>query len=302
MIGRLASVLHRPMPRGTAVDRYWSDWTVNSTPFTSAAESEEYLEWRFRAYPGFRELTGLWGDHAGETIVDYGCGPGNDVVGFLLYTRAAQVIGFDVSQKALGLARQRIALHDVEPSRFRLEKVDDLPPLSLPLHSSSVDFVNCQGVLHHVSDPEQILAELRRVAKPSARGVVMVYNRDSIYFHLYVAYLRVIVQGLFPGATADEAFTASTDGPECPIARAYRAPDFIELCSRAGFAATFTGAYFAEPELEWLRDHLDDALTAPELGEEHRSFLAALETDADGLPTFNGVRAGIGGVYQLEAA
>ncbi|MFL5926216.1 MAG: class I SAM-dependent methyltransferase [Gaiellaceae bacterium] len=302
MIGRLASVLHRSSERRTAVDRYWADWTVNSTPFGSAAESEEYLEWRFLAYPGFRELTGFWGDHTGETIVDYGCGPGNDVVGFLLYTGAAKVIGFDVSPKALGLAEQRIALHEVDPTRFRLEKVDDSPPVSLPLPSGSVDFVNCQGVLHHVSDPEGILAELRRVANPSARGVVMVYNRNSIYFHLYVAYMRMIDQGLFPGATVEEAFTASTDGPDCPIARAYRPPEFVELCGRAGFAATFAGAYFAEPELAWLREHLDDALASPALGAEHQAFLAALETDADGLPTFDGVRAGIGGVYHLVPA
>src|SRR3954447_26649908 len=227
MIGRLTSVLHRPVPRGTAVDRYWSDWTVNSTPFTSPAASEEYLEWRFSAYPGFRELTGFWGDHGGETIVDYGCGPGNDVVGFLLYTGAAKVIGFDVSRKALDLAGQRIQLHGIDASRFELHRVEDGGPASLPLPSASADFVNCQGVLHHTSEPEAILAELRRIAKPTANGVVMVYNRDSIYFHLYVAYMRMVDQGLFTGASVEEAFTASTDGPDCPIARAYRPDDFV---------------------------------------------------------------------------
>src|SRR3954467_12675844 len=292
MIGRLASVLRRPSQRGTAVDRYWGEWTVNSTPFASAADSEAYLEWRFSAYPGFRELTGFWGDHGGETILDYGCGPGNDVVGFLLYTDAARVIGFDVSPKALRLATDRIALHGVDPSRYVLQRVTDRPRGTLPVPDRSVDFLNCQGVLHHVSDPESILRELRRVLKPGARGIVMVYNRESIYFHLYVAYMRMIDQGLFPGASVEEAFTASTDGPDCPIARAYRPSEFVAICEKAGFAATFAGAYFAEPELQWLREHLDDALASPALGDEHKSYLAGLDMDADGLPTYDGERAG----------
>src|SRR4051812_48672595 len=180
MIGRLASALRRSPDRPTAVDRYWSEWTVNSTPFASAADSEAYLEWRFSAYPGFPGLPGFWGDHGGGTILDYGCGPGNDVVGFLLYTHAPRGIGLDVSPKALRLATDRIALHGVDPSRFELQRVTDRPPVTLPVPDRSVDFLNCQGVLHHVSDPESILRELRRVVKPAARGVVMVYNRDSI--------------------------------------------------------------------------------------------------------------------------
>ena len=60
----------------TAVDRYWTGHTVNSRPFATAKASADYLEWRFAEYPLFRELSGLWGDHAGETVLDYGCGPG----------------------------------------------------------------------------------------------------------------------------------------------------------------------------------------------------------------------------------
>ena len=99
----------------TSVDRYWSSHTVNSTPFRSASASEKYLEWRFAEYPLFREFMGLWGDHTGHVVLDYGCGPGNDVTGFLLYSGADRVVGVDVSKKALELARARIELS----TRFR---------------------------------------------------------------------------------------------------------------------------------------------------------------------------------------
>ncbi len=47
----------------------------------------------------------------------YGCGPGNDLVGFLLWGHARQVIGIDISRKALELARRRLALHRIDGSQ-----------------------------------------------------------------------------------------------------------------------------------------------------------------------------------------
>jgi SAM-dependent methyltransferase len=104
----------------TEVEDYWEDHTVNSTPFATRRGSTRYLEWRFDEYPLFREFAGLWGEHHGEVVLDYGCGPGNDVVGFLLHTNAKQVIGMDVSRKALELARRRVALHKIPRERVRL--------------------------------------------------------------------------------------------------------------------------------------------------------------------------------------
>jgi len=305
MMGRLLSgtvgAARSRLAGPSDIDRYWNEWVVRSEPFSSAQESEAYLEWRFGKYPFFRDLTGLWGDHAGETILDYGCGPGHDLVGLLLNARPNKVIGLDVSRKALALAKHRLRLHEIPSSSYELRRIADKDPV-LPVDSASIDFVNCQGVLHHVSDPLRTLRELRRVLKDSGRGVVMVYNRESLYFHLYAAYVRMIVQGRFVGLSVDAAFTGSTDGPDCPVARAYSTTDFVELCRRAGFDGTFAGAYFAEEELDWLRDHLEDALAEPHLAEEHRDFLHALERDESGYPLYRGHRAGVGAVYHLLPA
>ncbi len=46
-------------------------------------------------------------------MLDYGCGPGNDLTGFAINTSAARLIGFDVSQTALDLAARRLELHGV---------------------------------------------------------------------------------------------------------------------------------------------------------------------------------------------
>jgi len=283
----------------TPVERYWSRHTVNSAPFGAAPASEEYLEWRFAEYPLFRELTGLWGDHSGELVLDYGCGPGDDLVGFLLYANAATVVGVDVSMKALRLAHRRLKLHSFGSDRYRLVQVSESDE-RLPFEDRRFDHVNSSGVIHHVSEPERVLSELRRVLKPSGTCTVMVYNRDSVYFHLYTAYMRTILEGTFAGLPVEEAFRRNTDGPKCPVSRAYRPDAFLVLCDLAGFNGEFAGGYYLKDELDWLREHGDAALASAGLAEEHKGFLAELDRDASGYPIYRGKHAGIGGVYHLR--
>ena len=77
----------------TAVDQYWGGHTVRAKRFRSRRASERNLEWRFEQYPLFREFSALWGSHDGEVLLDYGCGPGNDLTGYALHTGARRIIG-----------------------------------------------------------------------------------------------------------------------------------------------------------------------------------------------------------------
>jgi len=283
---------------GTEVDAYWSGHTVRAERFRTVRQSERFLRWRFGEYPLFQEFCDLWGSHDDEVVLDYGCGPGNDVVGLAAHTGAREVIGIDVSPKALALARDRVALHGIEPGRVRLIQATDGDP-GIPLETGSVDYLQSMGVIHHTSEPETILAELHRVLRPGGRACVMVYNRDSVWFHLYTAYERMIVDDAFPGLDVDDAFTRNTDGPDCPISRAYRGPDFLALCEQAGFEGRFVGGYLSRREIQSLDESWATALADERLGEDHREFLRGLTRDPVGLPTHGGYHAGIGGVYRL---
>jgi ubiquinone/menaquinone biosynthesis C-methylase UbiE len=283
----------------TDVEEYWEDHTVNSTPFATRRASARYLDWRFDEYPLFREFSGLWGEHDGEVVLDYGCGPGNDVVGFLLHTGAKQVIGMDVSRQALELARRRVALHKVPTERVQLIQLDDAES-DIPLPDDVVDYQQCQGVLQHVSDPGQVLRELHRVLKPGKQARVMVYNRDSVWLHLYTAYVVMLLEGKHSEMPVEDVFQLTTDGPDCPIARCWRAEDFIALCAEAGFRAEFLGGYLSRHELELLSRYREQAVGDHRLGAEHRQFLEALELDEGGLPIHRGLHAGVGGAYVLR--
>ena len=272
---------------------------MNSGAFASAQASEEYLEWRFTQYPLFREFTDLWGDHDGEVVLDYGCGPGNDLTGFALYTQARRVIGIDVSIKALTLARDRLALHHVDPARIELVHTADSSG-AIPLADASVDFLQSQGVLMHTSQPGALLREFGRVMRPQARACVMVYNADSVWRHLYVAFDKMIDEGAFAGLGLDEAFARCTDGPACPISRSWPPAEFTALCSDAGLDAEYVGGYLSAHELERMDVSWGRAITDRRLASEHREFLRSLTFDRHGLPMRNGYHAGIGGVYWLK--
>jgi SAM-dependent methyltransferase len=283
-----------------AVDSFWSEHPVNAIKFVAAAESLDYLDWRFRHYPLFRELMGLYGSHDDLVVLDYGCGPGNDLVGYLVYSNARRVIGIDVSLPALRLASHRLGLHrDHGLDRLELIHKSDRDP-AIPLADASVDHVYCEGVLQHTSDPGAVLAELARVLRPGGTASLMVYNRESVWKHLYVAYQVRILKGKYRELGLEEAFSKTTDGEDCPLARSWSPDEFVPLCRGSGFAeATFAGGYLSRLELRCLARHLERALGEPRLELASRAFLAALDHDNRGYPRHAGHYAGNGGVYHL---
>jgi SAM-dependent methyltransferase len=283
----------------TRAESYWGIHTVRNKPFLSAQQSLEYLEWRFREYPLFREMMALYGDHAGEVILDYGCGPGNDVIGFLHHSQGRKVIGMDVSRRALELTAYRVALHRFPLERVELHHISD-KDVRIPLDNTSVDYVLSGGVIHHTSDPVAILRELQRVLKPGGRGCIMVYNYDSVFVRLYIAYARMILENAYPGDSLADVFRRSTDGEDCPISRYYRGHEFAALCEQAGLSAEFAGGYMDEGELGWWSRWGEQAKSDARLAEEHRQFLNELTFDAQHRPMYRGKYAGIGGVYHVR--
>ena len=283
------------------VDYFWGVHTIVELRLSlvkSAHQSESYLKWRFVAYPLFQQFMELWGTHDGEVILDYGCGPGNDLTGFLVHTNAKKVIGIDISEKALKIASSRLALHNIDIDRVDLIKTSD-GRKEIPLENDSVDYIYCAGVLHHTTNPEHILKEFNRVLKPKGHAHIMVYNNDSLYFHLNVAYYSIILERKFEGLNIYNAFSKSTDTEDCPISRCYKHQEFIQFCNSADFKCEYIGGYFSEIELILYKKYINQAISDTRLGKEHRNFLKDLVSDRHGFPMYQNKHAGIGGVYKL---
>lgn len=103
-----------------------------------------------------------------NVAVDLGCGTGSVLERMLQQSR--EVIGVDGSPRMLELARRRFV---EEGDRVSL-RIGDLE--HLPLRDGEVDFACINMVLHHLSDPAAVLAEVRRVIRPG--GFLMVTDFD----------------------------------------------------------------------------------------------------------------------------
>lgn len=273
-------------------------WTGHHVPapdegFASIEASLAHYDKRNNQYPGTLELTPV--DQAsGKCILDYGCGPGNDVIGFGTYSRPEKLVACDVSPVAIELARKRAALHKLDVEFFNINENDS----RLPFDAGSFDLIHTAGVLHHTPDPLAILKEFHRVLRPDGYVQIMVYNRDSLWMHLHVAHEIMIELGLYKDLSKEDAFRHTTDGPNCPIAMCFRPPEFIEMARQAGFDCHFQGAGISTLELNLLPS-LDKALQDERLDEESREFLSSLTFDDQGRPLVHGQVAGVNGCYRL---
>ena len=91
-------------------------------------------------------------------VLDLGCGTGTAGAAFV--RAGAKVIGADLSQACLEVARRR------------LDAVVRADACSLPFRDATFDHVVSRGALHHLADPEGALRELRRVLKPGGQALI----------------------------------------------------------------------------------------------------------------------------------
>jgi SAM-dependent methyltransferase len=114
----------------------------------------------------------LIGNVSGRTVLDYGCGNGQNSLPLAI--RGARVVGLDVSQDLLALARQRLGLHGVaHRATFLAGSAHDLP-----LPDQSVDAVLGIAILHHL-DLSLAAHEVYRVLKPGGIAVFQEPVRNS---------------------------------------------------------------------------------------------------------------------------
>ncbi|MGB4101370.1 MAG: methyltransferase domain-containing protein [Alphaproteobacteria bacterium] len=284
------------MRRRESSEAYWTrhNVTLHKT-FQSREESFDYIDWRNRQHPYYLDHMPV-DRGGGKVVLDYGCGPGHDLIGFATApSPPARLIGMDVSATSLAESQARLALHG---ATGEIVKIDE-GATQLPLPDASVDIIHSSGVLHHTPDPENILREFCRILKPDGYAQIMVYNYDSLWLHLYVAYQRMLVEGLYAGKTLREAFTASTDGPNCPISECYKPEEFLGMATRSGLTGTLRGVAMSAWEMKCFAQRWD-ALLEWRLPAESRRFLSELILDNRGIPLWRGQVAGVDACFEVR--
>lgn len=152
-----------------------------------------------------RRLAQLAAVGPGQRALDLCCGTGD--VTFLLARTGAAVVGLDFSDAMLRIARARLNVPELQ-SRVQFVQGD---ALHVPFPDAHFDAVTMAYGLRNLSDWEAGLAEMRRVAKPGGRLLVLDFGKPDrpLWRQLYFAYLRWVVPvlgRLFCGDAAAYAY------------------------------------------------------------------------------------------------
>jgi ubiquinone/menaquinone biosynthesis C-methylase UbiE len=114
----------------------------------------------------------LLGDVRGKTILDFGCGNGENTI--LLARRGARVLSMDISAASVKVAEKRLEMNGLEnAAEFFAGSAHDI---CLP--DKSVDVVFGMAILHHL-DLKLAAEEVFRVLKPGGRAIFQEPVRNS---------------------------------------------------------------------------------------------------------------------------
>ncbi len=117
-----------------------------------------------------------------KIILDAGCGLGYKAKWFADLSPNSLVIAMDYSD-AVYLAAKNY--HDTQNLIFIKNDIADTK-----IKTKSIDFVNCDQVLHHTEDPQKTIKELYRILKNNSELAVHVYSKKAIPRELIDNYFR----------------------------------------------------------------------------------------------------------------
>lgn len=113
-------------------------------------------------YPHVRTRTESFGIQPGQTVVDYGCGPGRYTMEMArLVGKDGKVIAVDLVEMALEETQSKLEAGGFQNCDLKLAQDYDSG-----VEDSIADIVFAIDMFHHISDTNAFLREINRITKP----------------------------------------------------------------------------------------------------------------------------------------
>lgn len=140
-------------------------------------------------------------DTANFSILDVGCGTGYTTLCLAEANPGAKIVGIDISEKSIELARQRLQHHNCQEVEFHVLSIEDVTSLN-----RKFDYINCDEVLYLVSEPINALRMLRSILKPKGvlRANLHSYYQREAYFRSQELFKMIGLMEQAPDGTESE--------------------------------------------------------------------------------------------------
>lgn len=135
---------------------------------------------------------------AGKKVLDVGCGGG--ILSDAMARKGAEVLGIDLSVKALRVAQ----LHALEAQTPRIHYREVSAEALAEEAPASFDVVTCMEMLEHVPDPASVVRACSHLVKPGGRVFFSTLNRNPKSF-LFAIVGAEYVLNLLPRGTHEYA-------------------------------------------------------------------------------------------------
>ncbi|NDJ17592.1 class I SAM-dependent methyltransferase [Myxacorys almedinensis] len=132
-----------------------------------------------------------------RVILDAGCGTGYKSLELAAANPGAKIVGIDLSEESVKLARQRLKFHKVENVEFHAMPLEELPSLGIEF-----DYINNDEVLYLLPDPIAGLKAMQAVLKPD--GILRTNFHSSLQRDVYLRSQKFFkLVGLMEGASCE---------------------------------------------------------------------------------------------------
>ena len=181
----------------------YADWSAEDR---IPGQASEFLE-----LESYVRRTGPWlydwfseQDFEGVDCLDLGSGSG--IFSSFLARRHAHVTAVDLTQTGTNLTRATTQFFECDVAVVRGDAE------TIPFADKTFDFIFSWGVLHHTHDMDAAVKEAARVLKPGGRGMMMVYNKNSVVYYAHGLYWLIAKGKIFKGYSLRTVQDFYTDG------------------------------------------------------------------------------------------
>jgi len=144
--------------------------------FGTLAESDIYSEGYDEEYEKlYQQLFQEHYDQEGQTILDLGCGTGNNSI--RLAKLGFSVTGIDISSKSIQVAERKAREENIDII-FRVEDAE-----AMTFKPNTFDICFCGAILHHFQNLENVAKELFRITRKG--GIVCSYDPNALHPYPY---------------------------------------------------------------------------------------------------------------------